>query len=134
MSAEPLFVGAVCALVRRDGRILSMLRSRTKDAAPGIWEAISGRIQQGESPLAAVEREISEECALQVRIDPRPLSAHQSVRAGIPMIIVYYLADHVSGEVRLSDEHEDFAWLDADEFAARTPIVPLAQAVREALG
>jgi 8-oxo-dGTP diphosphatase len=101
---------------------------------PLIWEAISGASSKHESPLAAVEREIAEECGLQVRIDPRPLSAHQSVRAGIPMIIVYYLADHVSGEVRLSDEHEDFAWLDAEEFAARTPIAPLAQAVREALG
>ncbi|MBK8801802.1 MAG: NUDIX domain-containing protein [Fibrobacteres bacterium] len=133
MSAEPLFVGAVCALVRRDGRILSMLRSRTKDAAPGIWEAVSGRVQLGESPLGAVEREIAEECALQVRIDPRPLSAHQSVRAGIPMLIVYYLADYVSGEVRLSDEHEAFEWLDAERFAERTPIEPLAQAVRELL-
>ncbi|HNY29846.1 MAG TPA: NUDIX domain-containing protein [Fibrobacteria bacterium] len=134
MSAEPLFVAAVCALVRRDGRILSMLRSRTKDASPGIWEALSGRLQAGESPLEAVEREIREECGLSVRIDPRPLSAHQATRAGIPMVIVYYLADHLHGEVVLSDEHEDFAWLDADEFAARTPIEPLARAVREVLG
>lgn len=133
MSAEPLFVAAVCALVRREGKVLAMLRSRAKDASPGIWEALSGRIQTGESPLEAVEREIHEECGLAVRVHPRPLSAHQSVRAGIPMLIVYYLADHLSGEVLLSEEHEDFAWLDADAFAARTPIEPLARAVREVL-
>lgn len=133
MCAEPLFVAAVCALIRRDGRILSMRRSRTKDASPGIWEALSGRVQIGESPLEAVAREIEEESGLAVRIDPRPLSAHQAERAGIPMLIVYYLAEHVSGEVRLSDEHDAFEWLDATQFAQRTPITPLARAVQEVL-
>jgi 8-oxo-dGTP pyrophosphatase MutT (NUDIX family) len=128
-----LFVAAVCALVRRDERILSMRRAATKDAAPGIWEALSGRIEPGESPLEAVRREIAEESGLSVRVHPRPLVAHVSDRAGIPMLIVYYLADWMDGEVRLSDEHDDFAWLDPDEFARRTPIAPLAEAVRHVL-
>ena len=128
-----LFVAAVCALVRRDGRILSMRRSATKDAAPGIWEALSGRMEPGESPLEAVRREILEESGLDVLVHPRPLSAHASERAGIPMLIVYYLADWVRGEVRLSDEHDAFEWLTAEEFAERTPIPQLAHAVREVL-
>lgn len=127
------FVAAVCALVRKEGRILSMRRSLSKDASPGIWEALSGRIEPGEDPLAAVAREIQEESGLEVAIHPRPLSAHTSERAGIPMLIVYYLADWRSGEVRLSDEHDAFEWLDAAAFAARTPIAPLAEAVRQVL-
>lgn len=128
------FVAAVCALVRRDGTILSLRRALTKDASPGIWEALSGRIEPGESPLDAVRREILEESGLEVEVHPRPLSAHVSERAGVPMLIVYYLADWKAGEVRLSEEHDAFGWLDADEFAARTPIPPLAQAVRQVLG
>jgi len=128
-----LFVAAVCALVRRDERILSMRRAATRDAAPGIWEALSGRIEPGESPLEAVHREIAEESGLSVRVHPRPLVAHVSDRAGIPMLIVYYLADWLEGEVRLSDEHDAFAWLDPDGFARRTPIGPLADAVRHVL-
>ena len=127
------YVAAVCALVRKDGRILSMRRALTKDAAPGIWEALSGRIEPGETPLEAVRREILEESGLTVDIHPRPLAAHTSERIGVPMLIVYYLADWTRGEVRLSDEHDAFEWLDADEFAARTPIRPLAEAVREVL-
>jgi len=128
-----LFVGAVCALVRRDGRILSMRRALSKDASPGIWEALSGRIEPGEEPLEAVRREIQEECGLSVRVHDRPISSHCSERAGIPMLIVYYLADWTGGDVRLSEEHDAFGWLAADEFERRSPIVPLAQAVREAL-
>jgi 8-oxo-dGTP pyrophosphatase MutT (NUDIX family) len=128
-----LFVAAVCALVRREGRILAMRRSMAKDAAPGIWEALSGRIEPGESPLEAVHREIEEESGLSVRVHPRPLVAHASDRAGVPMLIVYYFADWLEGEVRLSEEHEAYAWLDPDEFARRTPIAPLAEAVRHVL-
>lgn len=128
-----LFVAAVCALIRKDGRILAMRRAPTKDASPGIWEAVSGRMEPGESPLEAVHREIREETGLAVRIDPRPWSAHGSQRAGIPMLIVYYVADWISGEVAMSDEHDAWEWLDAPTFASRTPILPLAEAVGQIL-
>jgi len=110
-----------------------MRRALSKDASPGIWEALSGRIEPGEEPLEAVRREIQEECGLSVRVHDRPISSHCSERAGIPMLIVYYLADWTGGDVRLSEEHDAFGWLEADEFERRSPIVPLAQAVREAL-
>lgn len=137
MSADPaqtLYVAAVCALVRKGERILSLRRALSKDASPGIWEALSGRIEPGEQPLEAVRREIREESGLEVEIDPRPLSAHQAVRAGIPMLIVYYLAEWRAGEVVLSEEHDAWEWLDAGSFASRTPIAPLAAAVRDVLG
>jgi 8-oxo-dGTP pyrophosphatase MutT (NUDIX family) len=128
-----LFVAAVCALVRKDGKVLAMRRALTKDASPGIWEAVSGRMEPGEDPLEAVHREIREETGLVVRVDPRPWSAHGSRRAGLPMLIVYYVADWISGEVAMSDEHDAWEWLDAPAFAARTPIVPLAEAVGQIL-
>jgi 8-oxo-dGTP diphosphatase len=128
-----LFVAAVCALIRKDGRILAMRRSLAKDASPGIWEAVSGRMEPGEEPLEAVHREVREETGLVVRIEPRPWSAHHALRAGVPMLIVYYVADWISGEVEMSDEHDAWEWLDADTFAARTPIRPLAEAARHIL-
>lgn len=129
-----LFVGAVCALVRRDDRILGMKRSSTKDAAPDIWEAVSGRLEPGEDPLEGVIREVREETGLVVRVDPRPWAAFTTERAGVPMLIVYYVATWIAGEVRISEEHSEARWLTASEFARLTPIPRLAQAVREVLG
>jgi len=128
-----LFVGAVCALVRRDRRVLALRRSLAKDAAPGIWEAVSGRLEPGEDPLEAVHREIREESGLTVRIDPRPWAAYATDRAGVPMLIVYYVADWIAGDLRLSEEHSEGRWMDADEFAAASPIPRLVQAVRDVL-
>ena len=129
-----LFIAAVCALIQKDGKVLAMRRALSKDASPGIWEAVSGRIQHGEEPLDAVRREILEETGLVVEVEPRPLSAHHALRAGAPMVIVYYLANWRSGEVAMSEEHDAWEWLDADSFARRTPIRVLAESVRQILG
>lgn len=123
---------AVAALVFREGRVLSMRRAATKDAGAGLWETLSGRVQRGESPLAAVQREIDEECGLQVTIDPRPFEAYAATRAGEPMVVIVYRARYEAGEVRMSEEHDAFAWLFPDELAARTPLTALVQAVRAA--
>lgn len=132
-SANHLFIGAVCVIVRRGDRVLAMRRARTKDAAPGVWEAISGRLEPGEPPIEAACREVLEESGLQVRVDERPLEAHATERAGVPMLIVYYVAEWIAGEPVLSEEHDEFRWANAEGFAAISSIVPLVQAVRRVL-
>lgn len=132
-SHESLFVVAVAALIVRGGRILSMRRSRHKDAGPGLWETLSGRVLAGEEPLAAVAREIDEECGLAVDLDPRPVTAYSTVRIDLPMVVIVYRGLSASGEVLLSEEHEAYAWLTPDELAQRSPLQPLVAAARTAL-
>ena len=40
----------------------------SKDHAPGEWEPGSGRVRQGEAPLAALLREVKEETGLDVTV------------------------------------------------------------------
>jgi len=114
-------------------RVLSLRRAMTKDASPGVWETLSGRIEIGEQPQAALMREILEESGLIVEIDQRPMAAYHAWRIDQPMIVIQYRARWVSGEVRLSDEHDAWAWLDAQGFAARCPIPELVHAVDSVL-
>ena len=131
--ATHLHVVAVAVVVRRGDSMLAMRRSLAKDAGPGLWEAISGRVEIDEEPLEAAAREVLEESGLVVTVDPRPITAYAARRIGEPMIVVVYAGDHVSGEVRLSDEHDDYAWLSVDAFAARSSLDRLVEAVRTAL-
>lgn len=128
-----LHVVAVAALVVRDGRVLAMRRAPDNLAGPGLWETLSGRVEQGEEPSAAVLREIAEECGLEVALEPRPFEAYAATRRGHPMIVILYRARYVAGEVRMSREHDAFAWLTADEFSARSTLEPLVRTVRRAL-
>lgn len=123
---------AVCAIVFRGEEMLAMRRSASKDAGPGLWEAISGRVEPGEEPADAALREVAEESGLAVRLDPRPVTTYHARRLGMPMIVIVYRAEHVSGEVELSDEHDAFEWLTPDAFAERSSLDKLVAAVQAA--
>jgi 8-oxo-dGTP pyrophosphatase MutT (NUDIX family) len=123
---------AVAIAIFRGDRVLAMRRATGRDAGAGLWETISGRIAPGEEPLAAIEREVREECGLEVRLDPRPVEAYAARRGERPMTVIFFRGAHVSGEVVRSEEHDDHAWLTIDELAERTTLVRLVEAVRRA--
>lgn len=130
MSGREMHVIAVAAVIFRDERVLAMRRAPTKDAGAGLWETISGRVSVGEEPLAAVEREIQEECGLEVRVDPRPVDAYAAYRGTAPMVVIVYACDYVDGDVRCSEEHDEYAWWTPDEFEANSSLARLARSIR----
>lgn len=132
MSETTYFVAAVAAIIFKGERILAMKRSVNKDAGPGLWETLSGRIEAGEDPLEALQREIEEECGLTVKIDPRPVKSYHAQRKGRPMIVIIYRAEYLSGRVQRSEEHDEYAWLTPDEFAEVSTLNRLVDAVCEA--
>ena len=64
MSLAPLIVAAA-ALVDRDGRVLVQRRPVGK-AHGGLWEFPGGKLEPGETPEAALIRELEEELAIAV--------------------------------------------------------------------
>jgi 8-oxo-dGTP pyrophosphatase MutT (NUDIX family) len=132
MNETTYFVAAVAAVIFKGSRILAMKRSLSKDAGPGLWETLSGRIDLGEDPQEAIKREIKEECGLEVLLDPRPVRAYHATRKGQPMILIIYRAAYLNGRVILSHEHDEFAWLTPDEFAEISTLQKLVDVVYEA--
>jgi 8-oxo-dGTP pyrophosphatase MutT (NUDIX family) len=114
-------------------RVLAMRRAASNEAGAGLWETLSGRVEQGEEPSAALLREIAEECGLAVALEPRPFASYAASRRGLPMIVILHRARWLAGDVRMSHEHDAFAWLTADEFRARSTLRKLADVVALAL-
>ena len=77
-------------------------------------------------------REVLEETSLRVRVQPRPITAYAALRRGEPMTVIVFSAMHESGEVVLSDEHDDFRWCDDSELSELGAPVQLADAARAA--
>jgi 8-oxo-dGTP pyrophosphatase MutT (NUDIX family) len=123
---------AVTVLVFREDRMLCMRRAATKDAAPGLWEGVSGRVRAGEDPLAAARREVDEETGLRVRIHPRPIDVYAATRREEPMTVIVFVADYQEGEVVLSDEHDAYRWCarrDLDELGVPHRLIEAAHKV-----
>jgi len=60
MSGKKILLVAACALVDADGRVLLAQRPEGKKLA-GLWEFPGGKVEPGETPEAALIRELSEE-------------------------------------------------------------------------
>jgi 8-oxo-dGTP diphosphatase len=65
------FYGGIGALIwsPRNDRYLLLRRSSEKDFASGVWECVTGRVDQGEGFEDAVHREVSEELGVDVAIE-----------------------------------------------------------------
>ncbi len=64
--AKPILLVAAAALVDPDGRVLIAQRPERK-AMAGLWEFPGGKVQPGETPEAALVRELREELAIETR-------------------------------------------------------------------
>ena len=134
--STPILVVAV-ALIGRDGRVL-LQRRRLESEHGGLWEFPGGKIEPGETPAAALVREIEEELGLTLvaaNLEPMTFAADVEPPAPPrrPVAILLYACRTWHGEPECL-EGEEIAWF-APEGLAGLPMppldYPLAAAVRE---
>jgi 8-oxo-dGTP pyrophosphatase MutT (NUDIX family) len=98
------------------------LRRSPHERSPGTWEAVHGHIDPGETPVVAALREVAEETGLVPerlynlsRVESFYLHGTDEV-----VLIPAFCAFVVAGaEVRLSAEHDAWAWLLPEQAALR---------------
>ncbi|MDO8593006.1 MAG: NUDIX domain-containing protein [bacterium] len=117
---------AAKGIIRRgDGKILIVKRSAEDDHQPGMWETAGGAVEKGASPQAALTREIREETGLEVEVG-EPFNVFTFAKAnGDKKIGITFICDYLSGEVKLSEEHSDWRWIDPFDFKKFDSIQPL---------
>lgn len=100
----------VAAALVRDGRLLLAQRNRPPELA-GLWELPGGKVEPGESPAAAVRRELREELGVEVTAGER-VGADVPLRGGL--VLRAYRAELVSGTPQALD-HAALCWVDATQ-------------------
>ena len=119
-------VGAGMALVR-DGRLLLIQRRRPPEV--GRWSLPGGKVDFGESAMAAAIREMAEELGVVVT-GAALLGVADLIGEGEHWVSPIYLATAAEGEPALlePEKHSAFGW-----FALEAPPQPLAQSAITAI-
>jgi NAD+ diphosphatase len=107
--AYPRLAPAVMALVRR-GR--ELLLARSPRFARGVYSALAGFVEPGETLEQCLEREVHEEVG--IRVCKVRYFASQPWPFPHSLMIAFF-ANHASGEIRVDgDEIEDARWFDLE--------------------
>jgi len=98
---------------------LLLRRAASKDFAPGVWECVTGRVDQGEGFEDALHREVREELSVTVRVLCILGTTH--FYRGAPTAdneligVVYLCAVDDANALRLSVEHDAARWVTTQE-------------------
>ncbi|MFA6353802.1 MAG: NUDIX domain-containing protein [Candidatus Paceibacterota bacterium] len=126
-----LQVGVKIILQNKEGKYLVILRSAVKYPDAGAkWEIPGGRIISGTILLENLKREVKEETGLEIKDDPRLLTAQDIIQNQKNKHIVRLTYSGFSdGEVKLSDEHTEYKWLNREELMKLEPMDPVLKEV-----
>jgi 8-oxo-dGTP diphosphatase len=127
---KPLVLVAACALIDADGRVLLARRPEGKKMA-GLWEFPGGKLNPGETPEAALIRELQEELGIDVARNC--LAAFTFASHAYPkfhLLMPLFLCRRWQGTVT-AREGQTLAWVSPDKLSeykmpeADRPLVPL---------
>ena len=122
MKDDALFCVCQKAFIEKDGRVLVL-----HDPIEGL-DFPGGKIQEGEakdgdasSLTEALKREVREETGLEIEVfDPFTVWYYEFPKShrNYPKVnyIVGFKCKYVSGDVQISEEHDNFKWVDKNNF------------------
>lgn len=93
-----------------DNKILILKRSTGSKTNPGKWELPGGKVDQGESFDQALIREVKEETGLKISLDHVVGVSEQNLHL-IRAVHIIISGKIIGGTLKLSKEHEGYAWV-----------------------
>ena len=135
MSGRGIVLVAAAALIDADGRVLVAKRPAGKTMA-GLWEFPGGKVGHGETPEAALVRELAEELAIEVcETCLYPLSFASHAYPDFHLLMPLYACRKWQG-IPAPQEGQEIRWLHPNALAALAmppADAPLIQALRDLL-
>ena len=135
ITAANITLVVACALVDGDGRVLVAERPAGKNMA-GLWEFPGGKVETGETPEAALIRELKEELSIDVTAAClAPLSFASHAYDDFHLLMPLYVCRKWNGQI-VPREGQNTQWLrPRDLFDLPMPPAdkPLIAALRDAV-
>jgi len=111
MTYKPFALSAKVVVRDERGRCLLLKRSMSSKGNPGKWDMPGGKVDADENLEQGILREVAEETGLTISLR-RVLGAAESESPTKRVAYLIFEGRVESGDVQLSSEHADFAWVD----------------------
>lgn len=113
------FALAVKAVIVNGDRVLLLRRSEKEMKTSFLykneaWDLPGGSIRFHENCTEGLLREIEEETSVKVKV-VKPLRIFDVIKGHVHMTICTYLCIYKEGTVKLSDEHDEYFWLNLSD-------------------
>lgn len=105
-------INVTCAIIFFDDKILVTQRS-AKMKLPLKWEFPGGKLEENESEINCIKREILEEINIEIEI-VKKLSDNVFDYGAFKIRLIPFIANYVSGDIKLA-EHKEYRLLDISE-------------------
>ncbi|WP_051321521.1 NUDIX hydrolase [Chrysiogenes arsenatis] len=122
MTTKPVYpvIGVAAVIVNHAGEVC--IAERGQEPAKGTWTFPGGKLEVGETLEAGLQREIREECNIEIEVlTPQiPLCAIEKMGLDSPnfphhYVILDYLCRYVNGELRASSDVFACRWVSFDD-------------------
>jgi 8-oxo-dGTP diphosphatase len=110
MNIKPFNLAVRAVIYDEQGRCLLLRRSAYNRSFVGTWEWPGGKADPGETIDVAVRREVAEEAGLQIDLTGVAGAFHIEM-AQMHIAVLCMEAKVCGGELRLSEEHDESAWV-----------------------
>jgi 8-oxo-dGTP diphosphatase len=116
MKNDQIFFVGQKAFIERDGSVLVIKKSKE------IFELPGGKIQEGEDDfIESMRREVREETGLEIEVGNVFYAWHfflppEHSNAGKIVYLVGYKCRYRGGDVKLSDDHKEYEWVNSENY------------------
>ena len=100
------------SIIEKDGKVLVLKRSSKDPFSADCWDLPGGVMNFGEEVVAALKREVKEECGLEIET-LSPMDVSTRIDNEEQYVAVTFICEYKSGTVKLSKDHSEFKWVDA---------------------
>ena len=108
MSIHKASIDVVAAVIKKNDLFLIANRS-FEDNSQGIWEFPGGKVEENETFISALVREIKEELSLNIKVG-NMIATIDLNKTDKNIYVHYYYAIIVSGQISLN-VHSEFKWV-----------------------
>ena len=102
----------VFALIKKDEKVLMLKRPKDKKVYANYWNFPGGKIEDGETDVQCVIREVEEETGMKFKPSVKIMDYIDEDRE--PKRVAVFLGD-TRGLITLNNEHDEWGWFKSDE-------------------